>query len=357
MSRRREPQRRALAFAAWPQSDCEAWNRAVSAGNPFTDAGRGASWAEATQRRYRWAWGRWLTFLRHQADPGENPSGIGAMTAPRLEAFVDLLRTQDLASLSIAGTIEALSHLLYAMAPEQDWNWLRCIRNRLKAQATPAKPVSPHLLPIGRIFDRALSTMDLAEHRPPRRPLQDSVWFRDGLMLALLAATALRAKNFMGLKLDTHLVRTDEGWRLVVPAAEVKNKQPLEGAIPDELTRYLDRYVEHHRPRLAQGCRSDAFWITYEGRPMSANGAVRIVKLSLRHLGRRLSAHLFRHCLATSIATDHPSDALLIRSLLGHTTIWTAERHYNKAQMIDAGRRHAEAIDELRRMLASADDA
>jgi site-specific recombinase XerD len=357
MTPRRDPQRKALPFAAWPEPDRTAWRRAVAAGDPFSDAGRGAGWAEATLRRYRWAWGRWLTFLGSPSGSGGNPSGIEAMTPARLEGFLGLLRNQHLAPLSIARIVEALSHLLYAMAPQQDWTWLRLARNRLKAQAVPAKPIAPHLLPIGQIFEKALAVMELAEQRPLRRPLQDSVWFRDGLMLALLAATALRAKNFMGLKLGTHLARTDGGWRLTIPAAEVKNRQPLEGALPGVLTAFLDRYVEHHRPRLAQSCRSDALWITYQGQPMSANGVNRIVKLTQRHLGRRLSAHLFRHCLATSIATDHPSEVLLIRSLLGHTTVWTAERHYNKAQMIDAGRRHAAAIEELRTTLECVADA
>lgn len=350
---RRDAAHRAVRWETWPVADRQAWDRAISPGDPFNDAGRGASWAAATRRRYQWAWGRWLRFLEHRGELDNAASGIPLVAPARTKAFIALLRSQDLAPLTIASVIESLSNTLYAMAPEpeQDWEWLRRIRNRLKRQARPAKSVASLLMPVEQIFAKGLAVMDAAEADPPRRPLQDSVRFRDGLMLALLAATALRAKNFMALTLGVHLLRSDAGWRLVIPAAEVKNKQPLEGPLPDRLVPYLDRYVRHHRRRLAQGTETDALWVTYQGHAMSANAVNRIVKLTIRHLGRRIHPHLFRHCLATSIATDHPSDVLLIRSLLGHTTLATAERHYNKAQMIDAGRRYAATVEQMRSRL------
>ena len=57
-----------------------------------------------------------------------------------------------------------------------------------------------------------------------------------------------------------------------------------------------------------------------------------------------MSPHLFRDAVATGIAISAPADMQMIRSLLGHTTLTTAERHYNLAGSLDAGRRHAATI-------------
>ena len=137
------------------------------------------------------------------------------------------------------------------------------------------------LLPIGEIYDRGLALMTAAEREPPARPLQDSVHYRDGLMLALAAGTLLRRGNLAGLRIGVTLLETSEGYVLDIPAEEVKNRQPIEGPLPASLTPYLTRYLEHHRPRLLQGNRSDKLWISTEGRPMKVHQVgQRIARLS-----------------------------------------------------------------------------
>ncbi|WP_159718895.1 hypothetical protein [Geminicoccus flavidas] len=43
-----------------------------------------------------------------------------------------------------------------------------------------------------------------------------------------------------------------------------------------------------------------------------------------------------------------PEEIQIIRAILGHTTLATSERHYNLAGSLEAGRRHADAIQRLR---------
>ena len=45
----------------------------------------------------------------------------------------------------------------------------------------------------------------------------------------------------------------------------------------------------------------------------------------------------------------------MIRPLLAHTTNKTGEKYYNRATIIDASRRHGDAINELRKELALTD--
>jgi hypothetical protein len=64
--------------------------------------------------------------------------------------------------------------------------------------------------------------------------------------------------------------------------------------------------------------------------------------------GQPLWPHLFRDCLLTSVATDHPELMGISARLLGHTTLKTGEKHYNQACMLDASRKYGMAVLELR---------
>ena len=75
--------------------------------------------------------------------------------------------------------------------------------------------------------------------------------------------------------------------------------------------------------------------------------ADRICEHTKRFLGVRISPHRFRHCAATSIATARPELAALLRPLLGHGAGNTAERYYNRAQMVSASRRYSSEMERI----------
>ncbi len=79
----------------------------------------------------------------------------------------------------------------------------------------------------------------------------------------------------------------------------------------------------------------------------------RIVKVTKRDIRLSISPHLFRHCAATSIAETSPELARIIRPLLAHTRITTSERYYNRASVLQASRRHADAIQNLKAELSA----
>ena len=79
----------------------------------------------------------------------------------------------------------------------------------------------------------------------------------------------------------------------------------------------------------------------------------RIVKVTKRELGLPISPHLFRHCAATSIAETSPELSRIIRPLLAHTRITTSERYYNRASVLQASRRHTDAIQKLKADLSA----
>lgn len=143
---------------------------------------------------------------------------------------------------------------------------------------------------------------------------------------------------------------------MVFAGAETKTGQPLEFDFPSELVAALDRYLQHHRPVLAaRGCRgtehtTDALWLSAHGAALGEAAITRQIADHTREaFGVPLSPHLFRDSVATAIAVEAPERAHLIQTILGHATPVTAEHHYNLPTSLEAGRRHAETIEIIRK--------
>lgn len=255
------PSRRSLPFNEWPDPDRVAWDRAIHRGTALEDAGRGAKWAPDTRVRYCWAYGRWLRFLTDRGELDGSVAPIGRLSKERLLAWVDRLRAQELASSSIASHLQALHNVFWGMWPEADIGFLRELTNHLVTTARPKKSKAGRLWPIDAVYEAALGMMDDADRTPPPRPLWDSTRYRDGLMIAILCATALRRKNIASLCVGCHLTRHEDVFHLSIPGEEMKNGQPIEfelpkspDAVPGPLPRASSTQVAAGaRPRSALG--------------------------------------------------------------------------------------------------------
>lgn len=342
-----------IPFDDWPEADRNAWHQVTLSSDIFSDAGAGAHWRPSTRKSYQEHYGRYLAFLAQCAELRMSESPALRFTRPRIVAYAEALQ-ERLKPVSVWSYISDLHNTVHRMAPDEDWRWLRDVVNRLRLRFEVGTVTADQLRPIDEIYQAGFDLMDRAEkeRENPRRLGHDSVHYRDGLMLSMLAATLLRAGNFSSLRIGTHLQRHEEGYTVTVPGHAVKNGQPFEGDLPISLTTGLDRYLDHHRPRLLMGTPTDRLWLSLGGAPTSSTRvSQRITKLTMRHLGTAISAHRFRHCAATSIATASPELARIIRPLLGHTKNDTGERYYNRATMMDASRRQANVIDQLRARL------
>ncbi len=65
--------------------------------------------------------------------------------------------------------------------------------------------------------------------------------------------------------------------------------------------------------------------------------------------GHVVNAHLFRDCVATSVAHDDPSHVRSTAQLLGHAGFETTERYYITANTLTAARDHHASIAALRK--------
>jgi integrase len=64
--------------------------------------------------------------------------------------------------------------------------------------------------------------------------------------------------------------------------------------------------------------------------------------------GRTINPHLFRDCVATSIAIEDPAHVQIAAAILGHNTLATTEKYYNQATSLEASRALQKTVLELR---------
>jgi integrase len=252
-----------------------------------------------------------------------------------------------------------LEFALHVMMPEDDLGWIRPIIIRLKRIPAPAR-IKRHLLVASDdMFECGLKIMDKSEQSSNETAAQRASRFRDGLMLAFLAARPLRRGNFASIEMGRHLVKREDGYWLYFDASEMKNRIAFEVPLPSTLTSYLERYITQHRPVLCKsadvfrGTRlhlpGDHLWVTNRHSAISPGSVYgRIMALTKEVFGHSIHPHLFRDSAATSIACEDPTHVYITKSILGHTTLRTSERHYIHAQSLEATRRYQARVLELR---------
>jgi len=349
MSYRRNPEVRCLPVSEWPSRDRELWRAIISPGSILSDAGSGAHWRAETKLKLERNYGRWLDFLARSHKLESSCPPKKRLTPELAKAYLWELQ-RDCASRTTLAHVAGLRVVIKAMAPSVDWEWLERVERRLRNTAQPVRDLVSCLQPSDKLFASGLRYMDEAGRRRPHLKLDESSRFRDGLMIALLAARPIRMRNLTMMTLGQHLVRHGERFSFAFTADEHKVKRPLEFQLPEQLTEPMETYLRVHRPLLLQGQSSDRVWISNTGRAMTAPTiACRIKRVTKRLFGRAMNPHAFRHAVATTIAEKDPTHAGIIRSILGHATLESSTRNYNKARAAVATRAFAREISAMRR--------
>jgi integrase/recombinase XerD len=331
--------RRCLPVAAWPAGDRAGWLAATAKSDLLLDDGPIAHLRRSSQEKLAESYGRWLNQLAagNDLDPAQTP---GARATPdRIAGYLAALQA-DNAPRTVLGRLTDLLKVLRLLDPDADTTGLRHLVTRLRAQVSDVRDKrarlrgADELLALGHDLMRQAEADDGASERERARR------YRDGLMIALLAARPLRLQNFVDLTLGRHLVRRGPGWWLEIPGPETKTGEPIDLPFPDELAPALETYLATWRRRLAAPAhvaRSTALWLTQRGTPISAMHAyLRISELTRQAFGRPVNPHLFRDAAATTIAITKPEQVRIMSRLLGHRSLTTAERYYNLARGAEA---------------------
>jgi integrase len=345
-----------LPLEQWPVSDRQAWLEALKPGDPFEPGGVASDWAEASCRKTRLGYGHWLDWLQEHGflDPDAAPAA--RVTHERVRAYTSDLQ-QFVSAFTVQGRLQELADGLRALAPERDWRWLLRASSRLRQRAHSVRnkqariQSSDVLAALGeRLMEQAEAKLQADAHGS-RNSLIHSSDYRDGLMIGLLAYRPIRSRNLSEIVVGKHLVRRGDTWWLLFE--ETKTHQPLECPVPDRIYPYLDRYLRTYRPiLLTRGGRqlpaTQALWVSVRGTALDKTSiGARIERLTREEYGVPLSPHLFRDSAATSIAIADPERVRIIKEILGHSTFDTADKHYNQASQLQAGRRYNDTIDSL----------
>jgi integrase/recombinase XerC len=327
-----------LSFADWPEDDRERWHRGLAAPNPAcsrleyyterrrhlardrsgTDAGTGDrrpwakapyQWSAATVRSARYAYG---SFIKAMFDLGRDRT----VTPGAVAIWVE----QMLARMSLRSVANRTRDLWYAMRvlhPQKDWRWLWEDAETLGEEAGPVRSKLSRICDIRDIRRAAIARMRRAEAKP--KTTATALEFQDGFVMLLLCYRPVRRRNLAETRLAINLV-FDQAFRAGRLLYEnTKSGNRYEAVLPEKMLPWLRRLIEVYRPILAGPGVTDEAWLSREGGPLSACQLQRrIFRATREELGKPISLHLFRDCLATTVSEIAPERIEDAARILGH---------------------------------------
>ena len=132
----------------------------------------------------------------------------------------------------------ALLRMFMDLQPDRDWTALARVHNRLKQTAAPVRDKLPCMVSASDPLDLGIGLMDTCDRG--QNETYKATRYRDGLNIALLICCPVRLKNLAGLMVGQHLVFDGQD----------KTGRPYIAAVPQELTPYIERWLQVHRPSL-----------------------------------------------------------------------------------------------------------
>ena len=340
---------RCLKRQAWPDADRHAFAKAIRADDLLEDPGLLAELKPSTIKALESGYGRWLWWHHTQGTLVADVGPVARITREAVGHYLEEIRARN-APLTVAHRILTLERVARAFAPEADWRWLRRLVNRLLTRARPVRNKRARLRLASEVFAAAQAMVADAESGSFTNNKKRAIAFRDGLLLAILAARAPRAANLASTETDRHLHRIGDSWVLVFAGSETKNGTALELPLPQELTQPIERYLSHWRQVLLGQLVSTRLWISAFGRPLGADQLHFIVTRTTRKLlGVSINPHLLRSGLATEAAIRDPDGAGMATPILGHRVGATTEKHYNLARQHQAAGQWQQHVLELRK--------
>jgi integrase/recombinase XerD len=344
-------------FDAWPRVDQALWQQAIGPVDLLAPNPPAAAWRESTRKTVSKAYGRWLGWLADDPCVHDGTTPVARACPERVGAYLAHLRATT-SPRTTASYLQGLGMALHAMQPHEDLSTLWEAVNRLQRCAPPTRRKRERIVPVQELlaFGRALMhDISLDD------PLMAAVRYRDGLMICLLAARPIRIRNLQMMEFGRHLVPQGDSYFLRFAAAETKTGQEIDLPLPATFSLLFDAYRQIHRPILLARAKvrggigdGDAagkpVWISRFGNKMAVAGLHgRIVEITRKRFGKSVNPHLFRDCVATSIALDDPDHIDITMSLLGHATRATSERYYNHALSRKAAGLQQRLIADMRR--------
>jgi hypothetical protein len=339
-----------IQFNDWPEGDKARWLAGTRSSGSLTARTYGGRLASASIIKFLEGYARWLGFLQHVGalDPQQSPGA--RLTYKRVGAYFRELQVRGNRPATIHGRMTELSFALKIIEPGLNFSWL-LMPGGTSLEAILPKARKPKLLrDPEELLQWGMKKMDTAEALPG---LRCPVAFRDGLLIAIEAIRAPRLRSIASLELGKSIVERDGvGW-ICFGDDDIRTKRRLQYPLPGWLTSYVRRYTFVERTRLLQGKSHDAFWVSINGDPQSAQAIkLRMRVLSGRAFDTAFGIHSNRHNLASSMPYAMPNNPGAGAAILGISAKMVQE-HYNRSAAATAASQFQDFILEERRRTAT----
>jgi integrase/recombinase XerD len=340
----------------WPGDLQVAWTAACRPGSLLRQTGIAARWSEPTKTHVIRGIGTYLFWLRERGVGNHSAAFADLITPANVIAYAAARRLQS-RDATVRTQLVGLLRGMAVMYPHRDWSWIRRLLASIpEGRAASRKRKQPRLRHSLELLELGLSLAKRADAATEHSPLRRAIMFRNGTIIALLALRPIRRKNAAGLIIGRHITRSADGWRLVLAAAEVKNREPYNTQIPTEVGALLDRYLAVHRPillaagrRQASSSTTSRLWITQFGTPPTPEGFAQIICIeTTKAFGKPVPPHFFRDSAMTSWAMDLPKQIRSGKHLLGNRSFAVVESAYNMAGSNEAAAKLQQIIRALR---------
>jgi len=255
------------------------------------------------------------------------------------------------------GTLERLAAQFIGMARgyfdrTKALEWLLPLK--MQVSGAPKRNKRPLLIPMEQlemipkgihsyrleILDRAKKANRIAS------PMKQAQLVRAELVCSLLNRRPLRQKNLREIQIGRQLIEIEPNkYYLKFDGEEMKNGYPFEIPFPDDLVPLLEDYLTNYRITLNNGFANDFLFPAPHGTHICDRTVQTIVgRHAMRVLGKKLTPHLIRDCVAHWLTKQNPDNILMVSRLLGHRDIQTTINIYCNIEPTDA----AEYYDDLR---------
>lgn len=340
--------RSSLRFEDWPEVDRIGVEAAFKTGIGLDDDGPLAHLSAATREFNQLGYGYWLHYIAtHEALVlHESP---GARATPARVCNYLYSHCQGLSSTTLYARIRSLGRILGAIDPNADLRIVKQSCRLLARRAKPSRDQRAQLVAPSDLFYSGIRRMK-RHAKGAASDASEALKFEDGLMMAMLAAKALRRGNFVAMTLGRNLTRARSGcYEVKFEPVETKARNRISAAMPILLTPYLDYWLDKARPTLLQARGSDAMWINANGAAMTPNRFYqRFCAATMNELGRRINPHLVRKIVATGVAIAAPELVRMTPSLLDQSSDQSAV--YNLADQLSASDAYLKVLSERRRL-------
>lgn len=333
-----------MPLSSWPELDREAWLAAMKPVSLFSAVPKRRRWKAITWTGVETGYGFWLSWLRDNGLLEVVDCPAARVSQVRLQSYIEQMQLLDLADYTVAGRLGDVGRALSVMRPESDTAWIELAASRLHADAAPAKDLRRIVRPAVDLVDLGFGLMLSTNDTDVKGGSYSSLRFRDGLLIALLIHCPLRRRNLAALELERHVYREEGIWRIDIPAAETKTGRAIRCPWPLALVDGLETYLSIHRKVLLNCGHHDVdtgnLWVSRQGGPASAGAIYQAVcERTEAAFGEPINPHVFRHIVATDLATVAPECATAIMDILGHSSMGPSEKYYNRSRTIGAAQR------------------